>query len=536
MRLVTRAEAVELDRRAQAQGLSGDLLMESAGALAAREIRRFIMESPELNSSNLRERLLEVSNDAFIAVVCGPGGNGGDGLVVARHLESAGFKVRAYFADASSKHELFRANLKRLPLTVARLSLNQSDELIAGYFDDQHTHHRPLLIIDALLGLGTSRDVQSVFKTFIESMNSSEASTISLDVPSGLECDRGEILGVAVVAKLTLTFGLAKRGFFVNEGPAHVGRLIVLPIGFPMSLVREVAVTQSAFGQRSARRFLPTRKASANKASHGRTAIFAGQHGMVGAGLLAGTGAMRTGVGYVTLITRLTPEDGATRIEIGQTAPEFLTLASSDPELWKKISKSATVVGPGFGVGEETLAILKKLSSDKTAHVVVDADALTTLANEKKAGRALPILKSWILTPHAGELARLIGGEAGELEADRFNACEEAARALGCIVVFKGFRTVVSDGRRTSVILAGNSALAKAGSGDILAGFIGGFLAQRVEPFDAACLAAYLHGRLADEWIKSGRDLLSLQPPDLAGSLPLLLKKIRGPSKSSGAM
>jgi NAD(P)H-hydrate epimerase len=507
MRIATIDEAKKIDQLSQ-ESIGSELLMESAGALAAREIRAYIEDQ-------------KIRSNGRVAVVCGPGGNGADGLVCARHLASSGLDVAVYLFDSLSENELFKQNLKRLPSNVERRTPGEISE-IAG----------AALVVDALLGLGTSRNVHGVMKLFIEEMNRSIAPTISLDLPSGLDADRGISLGIAVQATMTLTFGLAKRGFFVSEGPRHVGRLKVVPIGFPIDIVRETAKTQSAFGEKSARRRLPKRRSSSNKSTNGRTAVFAGRPGFIGAGLLAGLGAMRAGSGYVTLVTHLSEKDQKAKSEIASVAPEFLTLASDDKDVWEKTEGAAAIVGPGFGAGAATLKILRELAAKKNRSVVVDADALTTLAEEKKAGRELPVLKSWILTPHAGELSRLIGGRAKDHEANRFEAAETAAREMGAIVLFKGFRTVISDGTRSCVVLSGNAALSKAGSGDILSGIIAGFLAQKIEPFEAACLGAYVHGRLADEWLRSGRDILSLQPSDLAQTLPTLLKRLRSSTRS----
>jgi len=505
MRIASVAEAQKIDQQAQGT-LPPEILMESAGALAAREIRAFVTDQKIAGR---------------IAVVCGPGGNGADGLVCARHLASAGLDVAVYLFDTLSTHELFKLNLRRLPSNVAKRTPGEISEIATAS-----------LIVDALLGLGITRNVHGVMKLFIEEMNRASAPKIALDLPSGLNGDRGDVFGLAVRATMTLTFGLAKRGFFVNEGPRHVGRLKIVPIGFPLDLVRSLANTQFAFGERAARKVLPKRKNSSNKSTAGRTSVFAGRPGFIGAGLLSGWGAMRSGAGYVTLVTQLSSKDQKARVEIASTAPEFLTLTSDDKDLFEKTKDSACIVGPGFGSGAEMLRILRELHARKNRSVVVDADALTTLGEERKAGRDLPLLKSWILTPHAGELSRLMGGSAKELEADRFAAAESAAKELGAIVLFKGFRTVISDGKRSCVVLSGNAALSKAGAGDVLSGIIGGFLAQKVEPFEAACLGAYVHGRLADEWLRSGRDILSLQPTDLAQMLPSLLKRLRSSTRS----
>ncbi len=498
MRIASVQESIAIDQKSQ-DSIPSEILMESAGALSAREVRAYMKEA------GLNGR---------IAIVCGPGGNGADGLVCARHLASAGLDVAVHLYDTMSDHDLFRTQLKRLPTSVGRRTPQEISEISSA-----------TVIVDALLGLGSSRNVHGTMKLFIEEMNRSLAPKISLDLPSGLNADRGDTFGLAVRATLTLTFGLAKRGFFVNEGPRHVGRLKILPIGFPIEVVRQKASTQFAFGEKAARRVLPKRQSSSNKSSAGKTAVFAGRPGFIGAGLLSGMGAMRVGSGYVTLITQSTDTD--VRIEVAKTAPEFMTLLMSDSDLFEKTKNSAAVVGPGFGTDELTLKVLRELHARKNETVVVDADAITCLAEEKKAGRELPLLPTWILTPHAGELARLMGGSAKDLEADRFASAETAARELGAIVLFKGFRTVISDGRRTCVILSGNAALSKAGSGDVLSGIIGGLLAQKVEPFEAACLGAYIHGRIADDWLKSGHDILSLQPTDVATQLPALLKRLR---------
>ena len=514
MRIASVAEAQKIDRVAQENyDLSAEILMESAGCLAACEIRSVWTNE---NQNNRRRN--------WIAVVCGPGGNGADGLVVARHLASAGLTVRVYLFDLASSNESFKINLSRLPVGVAKRAPADAAELKDAS-----------LIVDALLGIGISRTVHGVMKLLIEEMNNAVAPVISLDVPSGLDADSGNCFGLSVKANSTLTFGLAKRGFFVNEGPSYVGRLKILPIGFPVELVREIASTQTAFGAKAARNILPRRKSSSNKTSHGRAVIFAGRPGMIGASLLAGLGAMRSGAGYVTLV--MSDEQTETgRSKIANVAPEFQTLELRASDLWEKVKDSTVVIGPGFGVGDKSSKVIHELYSRKMTSVVLDADALTTLADLKENGCDVPLMKSWILTPHAGELSRLLGVQAKDLEANRFGSAEKAAKYLGAIVLFKGFRTVVSDGKRSSVILSGNAALAKAGSGDILSGIIGGFLAQKVAPFEAACLGAYVHGRIADEWLNSGHDILSLQPSDLAQMLPLLLRQIRSSKHSSDAV
>ena len=208
--------------------------------------------------------------------------------------------------------------------------------------------------------------------------------------------------------------------------------------------------------------------------------------------------------------------------EIVGPAPEFMTADANDSDFISKARFSAVGLGPGLGASDSTSELISQLYQSGLDSVVLDADALTNLANKRQ-----PLRPSWILTPHAGELSRLIGREAKAIESDRFQACQAAAKEWGTIVLLKGFRTVISDGEKTAVVMAGNSSLAKAGSGDVLTGLITGLMAQGVRPFAAACLGSYLHGRLADEWVKSGRDRISLEAGDIAEALPLIIRRVR---------
>jgi NAD(P)H-hydrate epimerase len=363
---------------------------------------------------------------------------------------------------------------------------------------------------------------------------------VSLDCPSGLDSDRGEVMGASVHAALTLTFGLAKPGFFVNDGPAHVGRLRVLGIGFPAELRREVAVSVNAVGERYAARALPKRSNRSNKTTHGHLAVFAGHPGMWGAALLSCGAAYRMGAGYVTLASFADPS------EVLRSMPEILTTRANDETFWSHRRWRAAALGPGFGTGAMTAELITRLKTLDLQGVVLDADGITVAARENLA----PFPRSWVLTPHAGELSRLIGVDSKEIERDRFRYAREAARVSGCTVVLKGYRTVVAsprgeiafsggeptslDGISSSVILSGNSALAKAGTGDVLTGMIAGLIAQGVAPERAARAGAYLHGRLADEWLGDGFDRRSLQASDLSDRLPSLLKHVAAMAPRTG--
>ena len=507
MRLATVAESRRIDQLAQERfDLSADVLMEAAGALTAREI--------------LQTFVVETRAGGPVAVVCGPGNNGGDGLVVARHLSSAGVRVITIYlvGPADKRSAFFDSQLERC--RKAGLEIIESAH---GSLPDFEKHR---LVIDAIFGIGLNTEVRGPFRVAIETMNQSQAATVSLDTPSGLDADRGVELGLAVRAQQTFTFGLAKPGFFITDGPACTGRLKVLPIGFPMRLVQSEAASTFAVTEKIARRNLPRRQATGNKFTSGQALIIAGHPGMWGAALLSASSAYRMGAGYVTLTS---PTKQPT--DVLKTYPEILTSTIDDVKLWDDPKWKAAGIGPGLGASDASLdqieRVLRKLIEMRAEKVVVDADAITAIAKRK----IWPIPESWVLTPHTGELSRILNIDSKTIEADRIRYAREAAEKLGCHVLLKGFRTVLASGSGSSkgrawIILSGNSALAKAGTGDVLTGMITGLLAQGLDPLPAAATAAYLHGRLANEWVRSGLDRRSLQASDLREFLPALLQRL----------
>jgi ADP-dependent NAD(P)H-hydrate dehydratase / NAD(P)H-hydrate epimerase len=544
VRLASVAESQRLDSITQTEfGVPGEILMEAAGALAAREIEQCFL--PELE----RPR-------SVVLIFCGPGNNGGDGLVVARHLASSGHRVRVVVPE-NGKSDLFKAQLARLAKAEKKQVAGQASRITIYKTPKESLRNIDManvsLIVDAIFGIGLKGEIKEPYSDWVEFVNresrKSRCPVVSLDTPSGLDCDRGVIYGAAhgathgfgsvVHASMTLTFGLAKPGFFISDGPGVVGRLKVLPIGFPREAQKDCARSTFAFAQKQAEKLLPKWSNTSNKSNHGHALIFAGSRGMMGAGILAATAAYRSGAGYVTLST----SDRSANLN---DHPEFLTAELNDDNLFDKLFApsarwTAAAIGPGLGVNDQTQMLLERLAQSShqaydRAHdqakrgVVVDADAITVIA--KNSIKQLPA--NWILTPHAGELARVLSVPAQEIEADRFYFARKAAAELGCVVLLKGYRTVVArpDGRAT-VVLAGNAALAKAGTGDVLTGLCVGFLAQGLSADHAALLAAYCHGKIADQWLRSGNSKAALISSDLLQALPTFLAQLRPISRIS---
>lgn len=499
MRLATVVQSQEIEGLSQkVYGLTGEILMEAAGAMAAREIEQSFF--PEIKRG-------------LTVVVCGPGNNGGDGLVVARHLHSAGHRNLAvlYKAPKDKRSQLFELQRSRVELQGIKLID------IDAYPDKQEQILSASLIVDALFGIGLSRKIEGEYLQLIDRINSARVSVASLDCPSGLNCDTGVVEGGVVKAAMTLSFGLAKPGFFVADGPSQVGKLRVLSIGYPFEALRGVATTHFLFNERLARRYLPQRGHKTHKMDHGHVLIAAGQTGSWGAGVLASSAAYRMGAGYVTWASWECP------VEALKESPEMLMQKLSSPELWSK-KVQAVAVGPGLGVSEKTRDFIETLKAKKIEKVVVDADAISVCAQYDM----FPLPASWVLTPHAGELSRILKIPAHDIDKDRFEYAKQAAQLTGCHVLFKGFRSVLAYEERLMVIQSGNSALAKAGTGDVLTGMIAGLLAQGLEPLQATATAAYIHGRLADEWVRVGNDRSSLLASDLKDNLGQLMGRISG--------
>ena len=499
MRLATVDQAAQIDDVSQTvYGLPGEVLMESAGALAAREIDLSYL--PELTRGT-------------VAVVCGPGNNGGDALVVARHMHSAGYRdLVVYLAAPENKRsELFSKQLKRCELQGLRLV-----DLLA-HPEKAEQLQQATLVVDGLFGIGLRSRVEEPFSKVIEAVNAAKAPKVSLDCPSGLNCDTGQVEGAAVRASMTVTFGLAKPGFFVSEGPAHVGKLRTLSIGFPYEALRGIATSHFLFTERLARRYLPARQDSTNKSDYGRLLVIAGHPGFWGAGVLASSSGFRVGAGYVTWASFEAPYETLKEI------PEVLTSKVTDESLWSNFKFNAVAIGPGLGTSVDTAKLIERLKKIEGLAVVVDADAITACVEHG----LFPLPSQWILTPHAGELSRILKIHSQDIERDRFKAVFAACAITQCHVLLKGYRSLVAHGQRCLIVHAGNSALAKAGTGDVLTGMIGGLLAQGLDTPQAAATAAYLHGRLADEWLRSGRDKSSLTASDLNTLLPQIVARVR---------
>ena len=487
MKLVNSAEMRAIDRETiDHQGISGPELMENAG----RGIADFIL--------NL---LIEKPKETSCAVVCGKGNNGGDGFVVARRLSKAGVQVSVYFIgpvdklspDARLNHDrLKECKIKPTPVTTV-------DDLPDDIESD--------FIIDAILGTGFSGVPEGLAAELIEYINEQAFRVISIDLPSGLNADTGRHDGAIVFADHTFTLALPKFGLYVSPGREAAGMVAVVPIGIPDVAIEKFDLHTELIMSWDIAELLPERKPDGHKGDFGKLLLVAGSTGLAGAAALASRSAIRSGCGLVKLACPATTQPvlavkltEATTIPLPDVGKKGALALRSLGEIKKLMAEhDALVVGPGLGLHHETLELVRRLviSLDKPA--ILDADGITAFTGKAELIKNRQHDAGLVLTPHPGEFARLTGKTVPADIHERIALAIQTARELNIVLVLKGSPTLVasSDGR-CWLNPTGNSGMATGGSGDVLSGMIGSFLAQGLSALNAALCGVFIHGTAGD--------------------------------------
>lgn len=511
MRLLTPTQVKKLDARTEFElgsrgKYSGEDLQEEAGQAILSVVREKIFGSAIVHRKKK------------ILVLVGPGKNGCDGFVAARLLKKAGYQnVKVMiFEMASEPSELWSLQMEKAKTHGVVITEGTST---TGIFESSEAD----LIIDAIFGVGLSRPLSGDLIDLFHVINQRKTPVLAVDMPTGIHSNTGVAMGAAICAQWTVTFGLAKPGLLQGHGPSHSGQVIVAPLSYPRQAVKDLAQTHFAFGHSSAQKFLPVRSDFSNKGDHGRVVIIAGEK-YPGAAVLAAQAALRMGAGYVELVS------AGDWTEYFKKIPEVLFTPQKKFNFNSAAAKKSTfVVGPGQGDSDFTEAALMQLLRAQHQRVVVDADGLNWMSEQSRGQTKKMWPTHWVLTPHAKELSRLLNGRVSELSEDRVAAAQRAHQELGAAILFKGYRSIFSVGSKSVIILSGNSGLAKAGSGDVLSGLIGTGVAQNTSTWTGAVLGAWMHGHLADEWVRAGKDRASLNPSDLLETLPGVLHKLRDP-------
>lgn len=526
-KIVTAAQMREMDRKTSEEyGVPSLVLMENA-ALRVVDL--------------LRERFGPLRGKK-IAVVCGKGNNGGDGLALARHLATRfGADVRVCLA--ASPGDLSGD-------AAANLYMAQAFGLdICGDCTLETLHGQMIgaaLLVDALLGTGIKGGVEGPLADIIEAMNASGLPIVSVDVPSGLDADTGQVAGACVQADFTVTFALPKFGLMIYPGAAQAGELVTADLGMPRPVMQAEEVSVMATEAVDVVRWLPRRVngRDSNKGQFGHVTVLAGSLGFAGAPTLSAEAAARTGAGLVTLAV----PKGIQNVLMARVSPVVMTkgldetaagtFAESAVQAALKLAEKGTAaaIGPGLGGSEteETRAFVRQFVQNCPVPLVIDADALNVLAGEPDRGvaRIRGRQAATILTPHPGEMGRLLGMETKAVQADRRAAVERAAETYGCVVLLKGARTLIADLQgRLCINTTSNPGMATGGAGDVLTGVLAALLAS-MDAWEAAAVGAYLHGMAGDIAAEAQGGPAGLIATDLIDHLPIAIARCHNEATS----
>ncbi|OGV98087.1 MAG: hypothetical protein A3I04_04810 [Nitrospinae bacterium RIFCSPLOWO2_02_FULL_39_110] len=520
MKIVTAKEMQEIDRIAiDDYGISGIVLMENAAkGVVASLFKKF----PDIK-------------DKKVGIFAGKGNNGGDGLAVARLLTDEDISVTVYLL---SKKDMLKGD--------AKTNLEKAEEMGVKIFeitsldeleDVKDNILKNDIFIDAIFGTGLTSGVKGYYINVIKFINSSKKFILSIDIPSGLSSDTGEIIGGHINADMTVSLCLPKIGEIIYPAAEYVGDLEVVDIGIPESIIDKENIKVNLIEEKDVIGLLPKRKPDSHKGTYGHLVVIAGSRGKGGAAALSSLSALRAGAGLVTLAL---PE--CLNVSFEAAIPEVMTLPLPDTDegtinesafdmlIEFLEGKSAVLIGPGITTNQSTSSLIKNLIKKISCPMLIDADGLNIATDEIKLlkKKKSPV----IVTPHPGEMARLLNTTSKKVQGDRIGAGRRLATKYGIYVILKGARTIIAtpDGD-VYINPTGNPGMATAGTGDVLSGIIAGFLCQGFSAKDSSILGVYLHG-MAGDISASNLSQTALIASDLIRALPEVIKRIEPCSKS----
>ena len=517
MKILTSSQMRQIEQDCAKIGLSTDVLMENAGKAVAEEVRQ----------------ILGAIDKQHILILIGPGNNGGDGLVAARHLHDWGAKVSVYLCHERPPNDPNLELVQERKITCVEAAQDENLDRLDEFLSSASA------VIDALFGTGTPRPFRGLLLQALDRVTKAKKkrpglNIIALDLPSGLNADSGAVDPGCLYADNTITLGFPKPGLFRLPGAERAGKITVADIGIPTYLAEQA--TTEFITNDWASSVLPERPLEANKGSFGRVLVVAGSINYIGAAYLACSGAMRVGAGLVTLATAASLQPilaskltEVTYLPLREFRPGIIS-SEAAREIQRTLNEyNVLLLGCGLGQSQSVISLIKSMliSKSKLAlpFLVLDADALNTLAQTRNWWQQLS--GDAILTPHPGEMARLAGMTVDGVQADRVGMARKVAQDWHKTIVLKGAYTVVAapDGQvRISPIA--NPGLASAGTGDVLTGAIAGLVAQGLSLFDAAALGVYLHGE-AGEMVKAKLGDAGMTATDLLPVLPLVIKQLK---------
>ena len=519
IKIVNSNGAKKLDEDAQKLGISGMILMERA-ALSTAEF--------------IKDRLLTADKDKKVIAICGSGNNGGDGIACARILYEWGFNVEIFVVGKEEKFTgQTRAQVDLAVNSEADLKIVEPSELITDRDDFKN-----VIIIDAIFGVGFKGRLEGDLEKLARYLNMFNSVKVAVDIPSGVNGSNGRVESTAIKCDYTITFGVNKTGIAVYPGKDYAGEVIVADIGFPKKALELVSYNNFTFDKSDIEYFLPKRKEYSNKGDFGKILIIAGSEEMCGASYLSALAAYRSGAGLVRIFTpkgnrislqNLIPEAILTTYD---DSPDMDMEADTEEKLYKAVKEwaDAVVIGPGRGLSKRSKSIVKKVIEISEVTTVIDADGLRLFreVTEEKENRKLDLKKDlragFVLTPHIKELADLLYLSQEEVKDDIIGIAEELKYCRGMVVI-KEARTVVVGEGRCYINNSGNSAMAKAGSGDVLTGVIAALMVgDKLRPFMMVALGVYIHG-LAGDILKEKKGNHGILARELADEAAEVIKR-----------
>ncbi len=514
MKVATAQEVRELDRAAiEDLGIPGVVLMENAGIHVVRVIK---------------EHYPDVRNKRML-IVCGKGNNGGDGFVVARHFYNQGVDVRVTLL---AEKQLLKGDAKinfeiaaKMDLPIVEITSNEQLPAFRNLLQQAD------IVVDAILGTGLSEAVRGPYKHIIESLNKSRKPIIAVDIPSGLSADTGIVPGSCIRADVTITFAVPKRGLVLYPAADYVGELEVVDISIPKHLIRTSDLKVHLLEYADVRSGFLTRPPNSHKGTYGHALVVAGSPGKSGAAVMAGRSALRTGAGLVTVAI---PESLRIPMEIPtlevmtaplpETTEGTISLDAYEQIMTLTQNKRVVALGPGLTTHPATVELVHRLISAFEIPMVIDADGINAVA--QRPDILLEARAPVILTPHPGEMARLVPNTS--IQHDRIGVAQETAQKYNVFIILKGVRTIIASPDGSIFINpTGNPGMATAGAGDVLTGIVAGLISQSIIPVEAAKIGVFLHG-LAGDIVAEDKGAYGLIAGDLIEAIPYTIKRIQG--------
>ncbi len=493
-------------------GIPGILLMENAGRSIVELMKKTI---PELNEKK-------------VLVVAGKGNNGGDGFVIARHLHNIGVSVSVWLIGK-------RSQLKGDAKTNSIIAFNQKIPIFEinekNFNSKNHSLSHSNVVVDAIFGTGLTKRVSGFYEKIIKKINSSKKFVVSVDIPSGIDSDSGELIGPCIKSNLTAALAFPKRSHLLYPAAEQMGKIEILDISIPQNIEISNFKSVNLIESSDIKPLFPSRAPNTHKGSYGHVLVVGGSRGKGGAAGMTGLAALRIGAGLVTLAI---PESCYSSLEFNpletmsislpETKSGSISLKAMDILLKEIQNKEALAIGPGLSTHEEVIKCIDTFLPQVPCPIILDADGLNSLAKIPKLLERINV--PTILTPHLREFSRIVGKPLKNIIKNRFNEATEFAQHNGVIIILKGANSIVALPNGELLINpTGNPGLAKAGSGDILTGMIAGLTAQKFSPKDASMAGVYLHG-LAGDFYKQNFNENTLIASDLLQFLPKVINSL----------